>query len=73
MEVFSMKVKPILMRILKDRGMTQMELSELSGVPQGTISRFDKNDRFQILHLFNISMALGVNIEDLFEVINENE
>lgn len=63
-------VKPCLMALLKERGMTQSELSGISGVPQGSISRFDKNNRHEASHLFAISRALGVNIEDLFEVIN---
>lgn len=60
-------VKPCLMKLLKERGITQLKLSELSGVPQGTISRFDKNERHNANHLFAIARALDVRIEDLFE------
>lgn len=62
-------VKPRLGAILKERNMTQMQLAELSGVPQGSISRFDKNDRHVDAHIFAIAKALDVNVEDLFEVI----
>ncbi|OMD19645.1 transcriptional regulator [Paenibacillus odorifer] len=47
--------------------MTQMQLSEKSGVPQGSLSRFDKNSRHEASHLFSISEALGISIEDLFD------
>jgi transcriptional regulator with XRE-family HTH domain len=63
-----MTVKPKLMAILKERGITQMQLSELSGVPQGSISRFDRNDRHVDAHVFAIAKALDVKVEDLFEV-----
>jgi transcriptional regulator with XRE-family HTH domain len=61
-------VKPNLMSLLKEKGITQMELSKMSGVPQGSISRFDKNTRHDDEHLFSISKALGVPIDKLFVV-----
>jgi transcriptional regulator with XRE-family HTH domain len=63
-----MIVKPCLMAVLKERGLTQMQLSEMSGVPQGSISRFDRNDRHADAHVFAIAKALDVKVEDLFEV-----
>jgi transcriptional regulator with XRE-family HTH domain len=64
-------VVPRLNKLLKERGWTQMQLSEKSGVPQGTISRFDKNSRHEASHLFSIARALGVSVEDLFEVVHQ--
>jgi transcriptional regulator with XRE-family HTH domain len=61
-------VKPRLMALLKERKITQMQLSEMSGVPQGSISRFDRNDRHVDVHVFAIAKALDVKVEDLFEV-----
>jgi transcriptional regulator with XRE-family HTH domain len=61
-------VTPRLNEILAQRGMTQTQLSTLSGVPQGSISRFDKNSRHEAAHLFSIARALGVAIEELFTV-----
>jgi transcriptional regulator with XRE-family HTH domain len=61
-------VKPRLTALLKERGLTQMQLSELSGVPQGSISRFDRNDRHVDAHIFAIARVLDVRVEDLFEV-----
>jgi transcriptional regulator with XRE-family HTH domain len=63
-----MNVKPKLVALLKERGLTQMQLSEMSGVPQGSISRFDRNDRHADVHVFAIAKALNVKVEDLFEV-----
>lgn len=61
-------VTPKLAKILKGIGMTQQELSNLSGVPQGSISRFDKNTRHDDVHLFAISKILGIVVAELFEV-----
>lgn len=68
-----MKIRPLLTEILTERKMTQSQLAELAGVTQASISRFSRNDRFEIAHLFAISRALGVSIEDLFEVIDGEE
>lgn len=66
--VSPIEVTPRLSSLLKERGITQTQLSEMSGVPQGSISRFDKNSRHEASHLFAISRVLGVSIEELFEV-----
>lgn len=61
-------VKPRLYELLKERKLTQLQLQELSGVPQASLSRFDNNKRQEDVHLVAISRALGVAIEDLFEI-----
>lgn len=63
-----LKVKPNLMPLLKEKGITQLQLSETTGIPQGSLSRFDKNSRHESVHLFTIARALGVGVEDLFTV-----
>ncbi|MNW36765.1 helix-turn-helix protein [compost metagenome] len=63
-----LEVKPNLIALLKERGMTQQQLSELSGVPQSAISRFDTNKQHSDIHLFSIARALNVKIEDIFVV-----
>lgn len=65
-----MKVRPKLIPLLKDKNITQQQLSEMSGVPQGSISRFDKNERHVDWHVFAIARALEVSVEDLFEIEN---
>lgn len=64
-------VKPRLKEILEYKQMTQEELSEKSGVSQGTISRFDRSRMHQDWILFAISAALGCSIGTLFEVREE--
>lgn len=61
-------IKPRLSKILKERGWTQSQLAEKTGVNQASISRFDTQTRHDDRHLFAISSALGCKIEDLFEV-----
>jgi len=53
---------------LKERGLTQAQLSEKSGVPQGAISRFDRSVQHRDEILFKICLALNCKVEDLFEV-----
>ncbi|MBE5103306.1 helix-turn-helix domain-containing protein [Priestia aryabhattai] len=61
-------VKPRLNDLMKERGLTQMKLSEMSGVPQSSISRFDRNTQHIDWHLFKIAKALEISVEDLFEI-----
>ncbi|WP_240036641.1 helix-turn-helix transcriptional regulator [Paenibacillus amylolyticus] len=64
---------PNLTNILRVRGLTQTQLSESTGIPQGTISRFDRNARHEAVHLFLISRSLGITIEELFVVEEQEE
>ncbi|WP_258023114.1 helix-turn-helix domain-containing protein [Brevibacillus formosus] len=66
-------IKPQLGSILKERKMTQSQLSEKTGIAQGTISRFDGNSRHEDIHLFLISRELELPIEELFKVIEVEE
>ena len=68
-----MYVRPRLLEILKERNMTQMELANLAGIPQAAVSRFDKSVQHRDEHLFRISRALGISIEDLFIVEEEHK
>ena len=65
------KVKPRLIKILRERKITQMQLSKKSGVPQGSISRFDSRTKHEANHLFSIARALDIDIDDLFEIVDE--
>lgn len=64
-------VIPRLGEILKERGMTQVQLSKLTGINQAVISRFDRNKQHQDSHLFVIAKVLNLKIEDLF-IVFEN-
>lgn len=61
-------IKPRLRELLKERGLTQGQLSEMTGIPQASISRFDKNEQHLDWHLFSIAKALGISVEKLFEI-----
>ncbi|MED4228121.1 helix-turn-helix transcriptional regulator [Neobacillus cucumis] len=67
------KVTPKLGKLLNEREITQVKLVEMCGgnITQATISRFDKNEKFIAAHLVLISKALGLTIEDLFEIEEE--
>ncbi|MGG1247928.1 helix-turn-helix transcriptional regulator [Bacillus spizizenii] len=58
---------------MKAKGWTQVRLSEASGVPQGSISRFDKSSRHVDWHVFSIAKALEVEVEELFEIKEATE
>lgn len=62
------EVRPNLTNILKEKGMTQQQLSTLSGVPQSAISRFDSNKQHTDVHVFAIAKALNMGVEELFIV-----
>ncbi|MGJ3545049.1 helix-turn-helix domain-containing protein [Bacillus subtilis] len=64
---------PRLHAVMKAKGWTQARLAEASGVTQGSISRFDKNSRHEDWHVFSIAKALGVEVEELFEVKETEE
>jgi transcriptional regulator with XRE-family HTH domain len=66
--VIKYTVIPRLKIILKERGMTQVQLEKLTGVPQATISSFDKSKQHTDWHLIAISKGLDIPIEDLFDV-----
>jgi transcriptional regulator with XRE-family HTH domain len=71
-------VIPILKQIIVERQkidpeFNQRKLAELSKVPQAAISRFDRQERFDINNLFSIASALDLKIDDLFKVKDTND
>jgi putative transcriptional regulator len=62
----TVKVTPKLNQIRKERGLSQIELAELSKVNQPFISKFDSNENFNANNVFSIARALGVSVEELF-------
>lgn len=72
--MMNVKVTPRLGKLLKGRGMTQKELEALSGIPQVTISAFDKRKLHADAHLFALKAALGLaSVDELFEVAIHDE
>lgn len=66
-------VRPCLNKLLDKKNMTQQQLSDKIGIPQASISRFDRTTQRRDTHLFLIAYGLGVKIEDLFEVTIEKK
>jgi transcriptional regulator with XRE-family HTH domain len=61
-------VEPQLKNIMSSKGITQKELSIMTGIPQSTISRFDKTDSHKQTHVVIILKTLGIAYEELFKV-----
>jgi len=67
------EVKPVLQKLLKEKGITQTRLSEATNISQAVISRFDRNAQHIDVHVFKIARYLEVSVEELFEVIETNK
>ena len=61
-----------LKRIRKEKKLTQQELSQLSGVPQQTISRYEKGSRnADSENLKKLALALKVSADDLLGITEQ--
>ena len=58
-----------LRQVRKERGMTQVELSLKSGIPQQTISAIEAGERKNpgILTMYRIAQTLGCTVYELWE------
>lgn len=72
-KVKSVQARPRLGELLKKHGLTQEKLANATGIPQGSISRFDKIERHTDEHIFAIMAVLECSYEDLFESLVEFE
>lgn len=58
--------------IRKAKPMSQLKLSELTGIPNQTLSKYEKGERdinkAQGITLYKIASALGCSIEDILEI-----
>lgn len=72
-KLIHLTAKPRLMELLKQRGWTQKQLAEKTGITQASISRFDRNTQVRHDHLFLIAHVLGVKAEDLFVIHIEED
>jgi DNA-binding Xre family transcriptional regulator len=61
-------VEPQLKNIMNSKGITQKELSIMTGIPQSTISRFDKTDSHKQVHVVIILKTLEIEYEELFKI-----
>jgi transcriptional regulator with XRE-family HTH domain len=65
------EVKPQLNVVMKERGLTQTQLEEMSDVPQTIISRFDKQENHKDIHVIRLLDALDITIKELFQITYE--
>jgi transcriptional regulator with XRE-family HTH domain len=62
------KATPRMKKIQEEQKLLSKDLAKMAGVTEPTISRFDTQKRYDIDVLASVSRALGVTIEDLFEI-----
>ncbi|OMD66670.1 helix-turn-helix domain-containing protein [Paenibacillus odorifer] len=67
------KVTPKLNKVREERNLNQTQLSKLAKVNQPFISKFDKTENYSITNLISIARALGVSVEDLFNIEETDE
>lgn len=63
--VISIRLK----KILKERNMTQKELSELTGIREGTISSIARASKRSISYEYLVKIANALNITDINELM----
>jgi putative transcriptional regulator len=60
--------KCLLLKLLRSRGMSQADLSAITGIAASTISLYIKNDRImELRNAKKIAIALKCCIDDLYE------
>lgn len=62
------KATPRMNELRKERSIKGKDLAAMAGVTEPTISRFDSQKRYDIDVLISVSKALGVSVEDLFNI-----
>lgn len=70
-EEIDLQVAKRISRIRKRRGITQEQLSEMSGVSFGSVKRFERTGQISLLSLTKLATALGCadEIRTLFEEV----
>ncbi|BFH14259.1 helix-turn-helix domain-containing protein [Paenibacillus melissococcoides] len=63
-----LKGTPKLEKLRKERGWTQAELAERAGLLQNDISRFDRQTQGSYVKIISLARALGVAVEELFDI-----
>jgi len=61
-------VKSRLSDILKERDLKQKDLAKMADTTEATISRFNRQSRYDIETLVAVSRALNLTIEELFYI-----
>lgn len=70
MRIQDIKVVPRINYVRKAKGITQKQLSEITGIDQGNISKYDKRSSymFDIRHLIALMDAMDCDLHDLFDI-----
>ncbi|NBH84455.1 XRE family transcriptional regulator [bacterium C-53] len=66
----NLKVATVMRNIRKRKGLTQVVLSELSGVSVGSVKRFEKTGNISLASFSRLVIALGLE-EDLVDLFND--
>ena len=61
-----------IVEIRKSKGITQKKLSELTGIPLTTLSRYEKTGNIKSNNLHKIANALGVSLPELLGYTKTN-
>ena len=71
-EEISLRMAKRISRIRKRRGVTQEQLSEMSGVSFGSVKRFERTGQISLLSLTKLAIALDCadEIRHLFENVS---
>ena len=71
MDDLSIKVAATFKQIRKDKGFTQLELSEISNVSKSTIDRLERGDSIpQLFNLRDLLSPMGVSLDEFFSLSN---
>ena len=61
-----------LWKLLIDKDMTKMDLRQATGVSTATIARMSKSESVSLEVLMKICKALGCNVGDIVDVVNND-
>ena len=66
-----MRIEILIRQIREEKGISITQLAKLTGMSKGHLSRIERGETEPtILTLARISLALNVNIEKLYKIIN---
>ncbi len=66
-----MRIEILVRQIREEKGISITQLAKLTGMSKGHLSRIERGETEPtILTLARISLALNVNIEKLYKIIN---
>jgi hypothetical protein len=75
LKILDIEARGKLKQIMKERRIVQKELSKITGINEGTLTRFDIQRSFDMRHVYVLMDHFGfTKLEELFEfTVIENE